>query len=87
MCIKTAHLVNIHQAMTSGIWTLQETVGKKINTLFDENDAAAGEKVLFIFSINKQRSFCALAEMTGPWKLTEGRSGWQEQGGNFSVAG
>ena len=28
----------------------------------------ADDKVLFVFSINGQKSYCGLAEMSGPWK-------------------
>jgi hypothetical protein len=28
----------------------------------------AKDKILFVFSINGQKSYCGLAEMSGPWK-------------------
>lgn len=88
ICIKTQHLDNVHIAMQRGTWITGDKVGQKINEVYKEHNPEAGEKVLFIFSINRQRSFCALAQMNGPWVKAENTlPGWQEAAGNFNVVG
>lgn len=74
--------------MQNGMWIAGDKVGAKINRVFEEHNPEAGEKVLFIFSINRQRAFCALAEMTGPWKQQDHHvPGWQEAAGSFNIVG
>lgn len=88
ICIKTQHLNNLHIAMQHSTWITADKVGEKINRVYEDHSPEAGEKVLFIFSINRQRAFCALAEMNGPWVQGESRlSGWQEVAGSFNIVG
>lgn len=88
ICIKTQHLNNVHIAMQRGTWVTGDKVGEKINHVYEEHNQEAGEKVLFIFSINRQRAFCALAEMNGPWvKGDNYLPGWQEAAGSFNIVG
>lgn len=88
VCIKTHHLANLHIAVQRGVWLTGDKVGEKINRVFAEHDGEGGAKVFFIFSINKQRAFCALAKMDGPWvKANNPLPGWEEASGSFTTVG
>lgn len=86
--MKTNHLNNLYVAMKEGIWVFEETIGEKINQLFTDEDRPEDAKVLFMFSINKQKSFCALAEVTSPWTKCESQPGpWQEERDSYKTVG
>lgn len=45
------------------------------NRIMEFWEARSGnkDKVLLIFSVNGQKSYCGLAEMSGPWELDESK--------------
>ena len=73
--------------MQSGEWVTPDKVGEKINQVYYAHDPQNGEKVLFIFSINRQRAFCALAEMDGPWVRNDNFDLSLQEGSSFDVVG
>lgn len=73
--------------MQSSEWITPDKVGEKINQVYHDHDPENGEKVLFIFSINRQRSFCALAEMDGPWVKNDTLDLSSLEGSSFDVVG
>ena len=47
-----------------------DKVGERMNLLWDARETK-NVKVFLLFSINGQKSYCGLAEMTGHWTLGE----------------
>jgi len=69
------------------MWVTSDRVGEKINQVYEEHDATK-DKVLLLFSVNRQRAYCALAEMDGPWEKSDTPfAGWHEKQGNFDIVG
>lgn len=56
-----------------------DKVGQRINRLMES--CQKGEKVLLLFSVNAQKSYCGLGYLTGPWveKSSAQLEGWMER--------
>ena len=74
ICIKTDFVENIQWSVQKGLWTAMEKVGERINQLWDARETNE-VKVYLLFSINGQKSYCGLAEMTGSWVPGDGKTG------------
>lgn len=87
VCIKTQFVENMQIGIKNNLWCTSDKVGEKISLVWREHDPSR-EKVLLLFSIAKQRAYCALGEMTGPWEQTPSApSGWIEKQGSFEILG
>lgn len=53
------------------MWGVMEKVAARIMTLWNAKTGGK-DKIILIFSVNGQKSYCGLAEMSGPWKEAEG---------------
>lgn len=70
VCIKTDFVENIHWSVQTGTWAVMDKVAGRIMQLWDAR-VGKEDKVLLVYSINGQKSYCGLAEMAGPWKPSE----------------
>ena len=77
ICIKTDYTDNIRWAFKSGYWVAMEKVGIRIMRSWDarNND---NDNIIFLFSVNGQKSYCGLAEMTGSYRDDSRPAGWRE---------
>ena len=73
ICIKTDFVENIHWAIKHGRWVVMDRVAARIMQLYEAR-AGKKDKLLLIFSVNGQKSYCGLAEMSGPWIDDEGKT-------------
>ena len=57
---------NVYCSLRKNVWVTLESVGQRIMRLWearkDPDDA-----VIFLISINGQKSYCGMAFMSGPW--------------------
>lgn len=79
MNIKTDFPDNMFFAVKNKLWSTLKNCSEKIMVVWDARKDA-GEKVLFLFSINGTKSYCALAEMSGPWNPNDHVDGWKDSG-------
>ena len=66
MCIKTDFVSNVQAAVQKNRWVTMEKVGNRIMRLWEARKSPT-DKVFFLFSVNGYKSYCGLAEMSGPF--------------------
>ncbi|KAK3638348.1 hypothetical protein LTR56_013177 [Elasticomyces elasticus] len=80
--IKTEFPENVHHAIQQRIWTTLKAISERIMKVW-ESRRDPKEKVFFLFSINGQKQFCGLAELSGPWDPEALVEGWTDPSGGF----
>ncbi|KAK3618943.1 hypothetical protein LTR22_026175 [Elasticomyces elasticus] len=80
--IKIEFLENVHHAIQQRIWTTLKAISERIMKVW-ESRRDPKEKVFFLFSINGQKQFCGLAELSGPWDPEALVEGWTDPSGGF----
>lgn len=76
--MKTDFVENIQWSVQKSEWVTMDKVGERVMRLWLERDDTGG-KVLLLFSVNGQKSYCGMAEMMGAWTKGGNHEGWKDK--------